>query len=109
MAIQSQEEGEVSMSAESFALEHTPTWAVAAVCVVFIALSLLMQRGLQRLGTVSLILILSPILMIPSNFGYEEILTASPFRCIKQSVGYIYSVRSESASLLSESESVSLC
>lgn len=48
---------ELSMSAESFALEHTPTWAVAAVCVVFIALSLLMQRGLQRLGTVSRILI----------------------------------------------------
>ncbi|BBN08300.1 mlo protein [Marchantia polymorpha subsp. ruderalis] len=35
---------------ESYALEHTPTWAVGLVCVVFIALSLLMQRGLQKLG-----------------------------------------------------------
>ncbi|CAM6108923.1 unnamed protein product [Calypogeia fissa] len=46
-----QGEGDQSISAESYALEHTPTWAVAVVCIVFIALSLLMQRGLQRLGT----------------------------------------------------------
>ncbi|KAL2630826.1 hypothetical protein R1flu_015512 [Riccia fluitans] len=36
---------------DTYALEHTPTWAVGLVCVVFVALSLLMQRSLQKLGT----------------------------------------------------------
>ncbi|KAL3688842.1 hypothetical protein R1sor_015151 [Riccia sorocarpa] len=35
---------------DTYALEHTPTWAVGLVCVVFIVASLLMQRGLQKLG-----------------------------------------------------------
>lgn len=31
-------------------LKYTPTWAVAVVCTIFVAISLLLERGIHRLG-----------------------------------------------------------
>ncbi|KAH8972757.1 hypothetical protein BDL97_01G008300 [Sphagnum fallax] len=38
------------MAEEERSLEQTPTWAVAAVATVFVLVSLLLERGLHRLG-----------------------------------------------------------
>jgi hypothetical protein len=40
------------MAEEERSLEQTPTWAVAAVATVFVLVSLLLERGLHRLGKV---------------------------------------------------------
>ncbi|KAJ7295035.1 hypothetical protein O6H91_Y216900 [Diphasiastrum complanatum] len=32
-------------------LEYTPTWAVATVCTIYVVASLILERGLHRLGT----------------------------------------------------------
>ena len=37
---------------EEKSLEQTPTWAVALVCTVFVVASLLVERGLNKLGQV---------------------------------------------------------
>lgn len=37
---------------EEKSLEDTPTWAVAAVCAVFVVVSLMVERGLKYLGRV---------------------------------------------------------
>lgn len=34
-------------------LKYTPTWAVAVVCTIFVTISLLLERGIHRLGKVS--------------------------------------------------------
>ena len=34
-------------------LQNTPTWAVAAVCAVFVVLSVLIEHGIHSLGKVS--------------------------------------------------------
>lgn len=34
-------------------LHQTPTWAVAGVCAVIILISFILEKGLQRIGTVS--------------------------------------------------------
>ena len=33
-------------------LDQTPTWAVAGVCAVMIAVSILLEKGLHKFGTV---------------------------------------------------------
>jgi mlo protein len=33
-------------------LDQTPTWAVAAVCTVFILISIALEKSLHKLGTV---------------------------------------------------------
>lgn len=38
---------------EDLSLEYTPTWVVAAVCTVIVALSLAAERGLHYGGKVS--------------------------------------------------------
>jgi hypothetical protein len=55
------------MAEEERSLEQTPTWAVAAVATVFVLVSLLLERGLHRLGKVkaSLSLSLSLSLSVP--------------------------------------------
>jgi hypothetical protein len=40
------------MAEEERSLEQTPTWAVASVATVFVLVSLLLERGLHRLGKV---------------------------------------------------------
>ncbi len=42
----------LKMAEEERSLEQTPTWAVAAVATVFVLVSLLLERGLHRLGKV---------------------------------------------------------
>lgn len=39
--------------ADKESLTHTPTWAVGTVCVIFVVLSLLLERGIHNLGKVS--------------------------------------------------------
>lgn len=39
-------------------LQETPTWAVAAVCAVFIIVSVLIEHGIDSLGEVNMSLIL---------------------------------------------------
>ena len=34
-------------------LDQTPTWAVAGVCAVIILISFVLEKGLHRVGTVS--------------------------------------------------------
>lgn len=36
-------------------LEETPTWAIAAVCAVFVIISFIIEHGIQSLGKVCLI------------------------------------------------------
>jgi hypothetical protein len=42
----------LKMAEEERSLEQTPTWAVASVATVFVLVSLLLERGLHRLGKV---------------------------------------------------------
>lgn len=35
------------------ALDQTPTWAVASVCAVIIVISIVLEKGLHRLGEVT--------------------------------------------------------
>jgi len=46
-------------------LQNTPTWAVAAVCAVFVVLSVLIEHGIQSLGKVS-----------DSYFGLKSVLSS---------------------------------
>ncbi len=43
----------LKMAEEERSLEQTPTWAVATVATVFVLVSLLLERGLHRLGKVN--------------------------------------------------------
>lgn len=45
-----------SSSESTRELDQTPTWAVAAVCSVFILISIFLEKGLHVLGTVSLLM-----------------------------------------------------
>jgi len=38
-------------------LDQTPTWAVAGVCAVIILISFVLEKGLHRVGTVSISLL----------------------------------------------------
>ena len=40
-------------SSSSKKLDQTPTWAVAAVCTVFILISIALEKSLHKVGTVS--------------------------------------------------------
>ena len=46
----------VEASGNTRQLDQTPTWAVAAVCSVFILISIFLEKGLHVLGTVSLLM-----------------------------------------------------
>jgi hypothetical protein len=67
------------MAEEERSLEQTPTWAVAAVATVFVLVSLLLERGLHRLGKVkaSLSLSLSLSLCATVPFLDEEIFSCA--------------------------------
>ena len=40
-------------SSSSRKFDQTPTWAVAAVCTVFILISIALEKSLHKVGTVS--------------------------------------------------------
>jgi len=65
------------MAEEERSLEQTPTWAVAAVATVFVLVSLLLERGLHRLGKVKASLSLSLSLCATVPFLDEEIFSCA--------------------------------
>lgn len=66
---------------EQKSLEQTPTWAVAAVCTVFVVASLLVERVLKYMGNVcshlTLFHIFESFWILPSNFFYNFMLGLS--------------------------------
>ena len=46
--------GSDSSGSQSRELDQTATWAVAIVCAVFIVISLVLEKFLHKVGTVSL-------------------------------------------------------
>ena len=64
-----------SEEAEESTLEYTPTWTVAVVCAIFVIVSLLLERGIHRLGKVSGFFYLFIILVITNELMIIIVIT----------------------------------